>query len=153
VKLVRGGETSASSWKAIGVALLGWVIIFASNFMARRILAHYGFKTLLIIFWTAWALAGLIQFVGWPSLAKVLLAYGYAARVPVAIVMLLAFQGHWGTHYDALPSGWTTAGLWSDFLWLGFFPQLTLWVGYTIAAGALFGSIAAAIARLAQRTP
>ena len=77
-----------------------------------------------------------------------LLAYGLAARVPVAILMFFAFWGHWGTHYDAIPAGWQTTRLWSDFLWMGFFPQLLLWVGYTITAGALFGSITAGIMRL-----
>ena len=41
--------------------------------------------------------------VGWPSLGKTLFAYGYAARIPVAIVMYFAIRGSWGTHYDALP--------------------------------------------------
>ena len=38
---------------------------------------------------------------GWPALFKTLVAYGYAARIPVAIVMFFALRGHWGTHYDA----------------------------------------------------
>jgi hypothetical protein len=83
----------------------------------------------------------------------VLLAYGYAARVPVAFVMFLAFRGQWGTHYDALPPGWHSEGLWRDFVWLGFFPQLTFWVGFTIAAGSLFGALGAATARLFKRSP
>jgi len=122
-KLVRAGEVPASLWRAIGIAILGWVVLIASNMMGRRFLLAFGFKTMLIFFWIALAFAGLIQFLGWPALAKVLLAYGYAARLPVAVVMFLAFQGRWGTHYDALPPGWVSTGFWPDFLWLGFFPS------------------------------
>lgn len=153
IKLVRG-EALVSSWRAIGAAILGWVILIAGQMVARRIVfPHYGFKATLVFIWTAWTLAGLIQFLGWPALSKVLLAYAYVARVPVTVVMFLAFQGRWGTHYDALPPGWTSAGPWPDFIWLGFFPQLTLWVGFTVVAGMLFGSVAGAIARAARKAP
>ena len=153
VKLVRRGEGPASSWKAILVAVLGWVLMFASQFLGRKYVYPHGFKAVLIFVWAMWGLAGLIQLWGWPALFKVLLAYGYAARVPVVIVMFLAFRGHWGTHYDAFPRGWQSAGLWSDFLWLGLVPQMIFWVGFTVAAGALFGSIAGAIVHAVRRAP
>jgi hypothetical protein len=66
----------------------------------------------------------------------------------VVIVMFVAFQGNWGTHYDAAPPDFPGMGLWAKFLWLGFFPQLTLWVGFTIVTGMLCGTIAAALLRL-----
>lgn len=153
VKLLRAGEGPSSSWKAIAVAILGWVVLFASQSLGRRFVYPHGFKAILVFFWITWTLAGLIQFLGWPSLFKVLLAYGYAARLPVVVVMFLAFKNHWGTHYDAFPPAWQSGGLWSDFFWLGFFPQMSLWIGFTLAAGALFGSIAGAIARARHRAP
>lgn len=153
IRLLRGGEGPASSWRAIGVALLGGVVMFAGQIIGRKFIFPYSFKATLIFLCAAWALAGLLQSAAWPSLFKVLLAYGYAARVPVAFVMFLAFRGQWGTHYDALPPGWHSEGLWGDFVWLGFFPQLTFWVGFTIAAGSLFGALGAATARLFKRSP
>ena len=39
----------------------------------------------------------------WKSLGIALLAYAFAARVPVAILMIFAIFGHWGTHYDVPP--------------------------------------------------
>ncbi len=153
VKLVRLGEGPPAWWKAILIAVLGWVLIFASQPIGRRYIFPHGFKAILIFFWAMWGLAGLVQLWGWPGLFKVLLAYGYAARVPVVIVMFLAFRGHWGTHYDAYPPGWQSAGLWSDFLWLGFVPQMVFWVGFTVAAGALFGSIVGAIVHAVRRAP
>lgn len=145
VKLARAGVGPASPWKAIGVALAGSAMILASNAWGGRIVASYGYKAVLLFFWTAWALAGLLQFIGWPRFFKILLSYSFAARIPVALIMFFAFWGHWGTHYDALPPGWKTGGYLSDYIWMGFFPQLTLWVGYTLVAGALFGSITAGV--------
>jgi hypothetical protein len=153
IELLRAGEGPASSWRAIGVALLGWVVMIASLLIARKFIFPHSFKATLLFAWATWALAGGVQSAAWPSLFKVLLAYGYAARVPVALVMFLAFQGHWGTHYDALPPGWQSEGPWGDFVWLGFFPQLTLWVGFTIAAGSLFGTLGAATSQLFKRSP
>src|SRR2546422_8960755 len=37
--------------------------------------------------------AVVVQFWGWPSLAKALGAYPYAARIPVLVVMFFAFRG------------------------------------------------------------
>ena len=45
----------------------------------------------------------------------------------------------WGTHYDAagpgFPSGTPLA---TKFLELAVVPQMTLWIGWTVVAGALF---------------
>jgi hypothetical protein len=153
VKLVRSGSGPTSLWRTLGVALVGSALILASNTWGGRIVAGYGFKAVLIFFWTVWLIAGLVQCLGWPRFFRVLLAYAYAARVPVAVVMFFAFWGRWGTHYDALPPGWESQGLWSDFFWLGFFPQMMLWAGYTITAGALFGSITAGLMRLFRPSP
>jgi hypothetical protein len=84
---------------------------------------------------------------GWSSLTKVLVAYAYTARVPVLIVMYLAFQGKWGTHYDALPRGFVSKGFASDLLNLAVFPQMFLWIAFTVLVGTMFGGVAAAIAQ------
>jgi len=84
---------------------------------------------------------------GWSNLTKVLIAYGYAARIPVLVVMFLAFQGKWGTHYDAAPPGFVSKGFASDFLNLAVFPQMILWIAFTVLVGTLFGAVAAAIAQ------
>lgn len=150
IKLLGIGEGPASSLRAIGIPILGWIVMFAGQYAGFKFMYPHSFKATLVILWAVYALAGLLQFVAWPSLFKVLFAYGYAARVPVAIVMFLAFQGNWGTHYDALPPGWNRTGLWADYLWLGFFPQLTFWVGFTITAGMLFGAVAAGVVRVVR---
>jgi hypothetical protein len=113
--------------------------------LEQRLRPQLSFRQELIYIWSSWSLAAAVTYPAWPGLFKTMLAYGYAARIPVAIVMFFAFLGNWGTHYDALPPNFPGMGLWPKFLWLGFFPQLTFWVGFTILVGMLFGVIAAAL--------
>lgn len=87
-----------------------------------------------------------VPFWGWSSLTKLLIAYGYAARIPVLVVMFLAFQGKWGTHYDAVGPGYVSKGFASDFFNLAFVPQMFLWIAFTVLVGTLFGAVAVAIA-------
>ena len=91
-------------------------------------------------------LGGALPFSSWPALAKTLAAYGYAARIPVAVIMFFALRGNWGTHYDAMPPGYTSQGFWGDYLAIGLVPQLVFWVAFTITTGSLFGSVANAVA-------
>jgi hypothetical protein len=149
LRLVRAGKKPQSLGKAAGFALVG-VLIFltfqpAVEFIASKLNA--GFPQYLIFVWFLWALAGAIQYFGWPELFKVLLLYAYAARIPVAIVMLFAMLGHWGTHYDYVGIQIPLTGL-PRYLWLAFFPQLVGWVGFTITLGAVAGILAACLARL-----
>ncbi|HTG61457.1 MAG TPA: hypothetical protein VMG63_18860 [Terriglobia bacterium] len=146
---LAGREGPRSALRAIGFGLLGGAIIVGSFPVQRLVLpSPPSFQARLIYIWAMTALAGLVTVPGWPRLWKTLLAYAYAARIPVVIIMFFAFRGAWGTHYDALPPDFTGTSLMSKWLWLGFFPQLILWVGFTLASGILFGSITLAVTRL-----
>ena len=99
------------------------------------------------IVFVAFAIVGLaIGILAWPALGRTLLAYGLAARIPVALLMLVAMLGNWGTHYDARPSlpAMSTLRWWVG---IGLVPQLFFWIHVTIVLGALFGIVAAAVAR------
>jgi hypothetical protein len=96
----------------------------------------------------AFAIVGLATgILAWPSLGRTLLAYGLAARISVALLMLVAMLGNWGTHYDARPSYPPQMSTLAWWVTLGLVPQLFFWIWYTIGFGALFGIVAAAIAR------
>jgi len=83
----------------------------------------------------------------WPALFKALLAYGYAARIPVAILMIFAIRGSWGTHYDVQPTPNFPAMHWlAKWFLIGAIPQLLGWIAFTVMIGSLFGAIAVAIA-------
>ena len=60
------------------------------------------------------------------------------------IVMLFAILGNWGTHYDVPPPNFPEMGPIARSLLIGVLPQLTIWIWFTIAAGAICGAIAAA---------
>ena len=93
----------------------------------------------------------------WSELGRTLLAYAFAARVPVTLVMLFAILGSWGTCLRrAPPPGLSAMGPFAKWLWIGALPQMTVWIAYTVALGALFGLAAGAIAarrRRAARSP
>jgi len=79
----------------------------------------------------------------WPALFKALLAYGLAARIPVAILMLFAIRGNWGTHYDAAPPNLPEMSWLMKWVLIGVLPQMCLWIAATVILGSLFGAIAA----------
>lgn len=150
-KLVLSEEGPRSVWRAIGFAVLGVAVGYSSFFVGGALHIN-GFYSRLVYIWLAFALAGLVTWPGWPSLFKIQAAYAYAARVPVAAVMIIAIYGSWGTHYDVAPGDMPPMSLFAKWLWIGFFPQLLLWVGYTIATGMFFGSLTAGVMRI-MRVP
>jgi hypothetical protein len=142
VKLAAIGQKPSGTAKAVAYPILGLLITLGGLFgVTSRIPVRFPY--ILIVIWLVMAIAAVLQFPGWSALAKVLLTYGLAARVPVVVVMFLAMRGNWGTHYDyvgiTLPS---QMDFWPRFLWLAFFPQMVFWVGFTILIGSLFGGLA-----------
>jgi hypothetical protein len=81
-----------------------------------------------------------IAYRGWPELGKLELLYGLAARIPVAILMLIAMTANWGTHYELGPPGFPEMGLFPKWFLIGLMPQLSAWIAFTVIVGSLFGS-------------
>ena len=157
-KLTRAGSGPGSLGRAFGLTLASMAVLPLFSFLAPKagILPERLWRpnvpltesfTIVSVF-VAFAIVGLaIGILAWPALGRTLLAYGLAARIPVALLMLVAMLGNWGTHYDARPSyppQMSTLGWWVA---IGLVPQLFFWIWYTIVFGALFGIVAAAIAR------
>jgi len=143
VKLAGAAARPASLGKAIGFTLLGLVVMAGGGVLMGLSLAH-GYAMLaggMVLL----GAAAVIPLVGWPALTKTLLAYGYAARIPVAIVMFFALRGKWGTHYDAPPPNLPEMAFWPKYLLIGLLPQLILWIAFTVIAGSLFGIAAVAL--------
>jgi hypothetical protein len=145
LKLSGAGSGPRSTGKSIIFGLVclvlvigGAVLAFAPPFSAVRLI---GGLLLMVI-------AAVLPFNAWPALAKTLVMYGLAARIPVIIVMYMAIQGNWGTHYDAVPP--TYAGPTSPvskWFAIGVLPQIFLWIGFTVAVGMLVGASVNAIVR------
>ena len=145
IKLSRIGEGPERTGRAILHGLLGIVAIVLVSILAY--ILRVGYYMQMVTFCLVFAVAAVIQYPVWPRLFKTLLAYGYAARIPVVILMFFAMRGNWGTHYDAVPPESPAAmfSLWPKYFWLAFLPQMIAWVGFTIWSGSLFGSIATAV--------
>ncbi len=82
---------------------------------------------------------------GWPRLWLALLAYGFAARAPVAIVILLGILNGWNTHYDSPPPGLPDLSPLARWIAIGVIPQFTIWVAVTVILGSLAGAASLAL--------
>lgn len=92
-------------------------------------------------------LCAAIAWRGWPRLARLNLAYGLAARIPVAFVMLIAMNAKWGTHYEKGVPGLAEHPLVQQWLLIGVLPQMIGWISFTIFAGGLFGGLSLLLGR------
>ena len=101
-----------------------------------------GASPLALASWAVGALVGVgLQAFGWPELFRTLLAYAFAARIPVALIMLLAIFGGWQTHYDVAPPDFPAHGPLLTWFYIGAVPQFTFWIFFTVVIGCLFRRI------------
>jgi len=146
-QLARAGAGPGKVGRALGVAALAIAIMPAGGVIAikglgvdPRGLTVFGIFVMLSI-------VGLvIGLRAWPAIGSVLFKYALAARIPVLLIMLAAMLGNWGTHYDVAAPGLPAMGPLTKWFAIGVVPQLTIWIWYTVAVGALFGIAAGAIA-------
>ena len=151
LKLAGAGERPASLGKAMGFAFLGLVVFILGGLVFQLGIGQA--LSLVLLAALIWLVAAFIPGIAWRALGNTLLAYAFAARIPVVIVMFFAMRGNgghgWGTHYDAAPPipMFAHASFASKFFGLAILPQLTLWIAWTVVVGSIFGGIAAAIMR------
>lgn len=146
VKLANAGDAPAKAGRVALFALLGLVISII-GFVLAFVVSTPGALLAQAVVGIASIAAILVQSKVWPSLYKTLLAYGFAARIPVAIIMFFAIRGNWGTHYDGPPPNFPTdIGWFPKFILIGAIPQLVFWIAFTVIVGLLFGALGLAIA-------
>ena len=152
IRLARGGQRPTRPLAGFGLLLLAIALMPLAGVVGARIL---GFnpqgRKILLAFCAAAVVAVPIAMRAWPALGRTLFAYALAARVPVAILMLAAMFGDWGTHYDAVP-GFSGLPPFVKWLWFGALPQLTVWIAYTTVVGGLFGLVAGLLAARGKAT-
>jgi hypothetical protein len=143
LKLASAGDAPASAGRTIGFAILGIVLMFGGAFLiAPADATNIRFPGKEIIGLVLMLGGAALPFFSWSALAKVLLAYGYAARIPVLIIMYFSIKGNWDTHYSLGPPGVEFPSFWSKFVQIAVLPQMIMWVAFTIIAGSLAGGIA-----------
>lgn len=152
-KLSDSGQTRGG-FRTLGFAALAIAAFAVVSFAVPRVLgldpSQPTLSALVILVAASLIALGIIYY-GTGALGRVLFAYGLAARIPVILVMLVAILGNWGTHYDVLPPGVVLEmSPWTKWFVIGVVPQLTLWIAFTVAVGALFGGLALVVAERRQ---
>ena len=149
IKLAGEGDGPSSAGKAIGFSFLALAVFVLAGFLFGKTIGHPSFLTLLALLLMLFA--AFVPGIGWRSLGNSLLAYAFAARIPVLIVMYLAMSGNggqgWGTHYDAVAPPFAPLPLATKYLYTAVLPQMTMWIGWTVVVGSIFGTVAAAVVR------
>ncbi|MEK6324687.1 MAG: hypothetical protein AABN33_23850 [Acidobacteriota bacterium] len=146
IKLSNAGEGPVSAGRVVLFAFLGIVVTVIGVAVAFAV-SQPGRPLAQLVIGIAAVVAVVIQRKAWPALFKTLLAYAYAARIPVVVIMFFAIRGNWGTHYDGPPPGFPADVSWfPKFILIGALPQLVVWIAFTVVVGTLFGAAAVAIA-------
>jgi hypothetical protein len=149
-RLARMGARPASTGRVFGYALAALVVFAAA--MAAGFRFPIGSPVWLVLVAGGSWLAVWVAQRGWPALGRVLVAYGLTARVPVAVIMLFAILGRWGTHYDGLPPNMPPMGPVATWAAVGLVPQLSLWIAFTVIVGTLLAGVALAVASRTRAT-
>jgi hypothetical protein len=160
LRLQSQGQGPKSISRSVAAGFIGLFILMLGLYLvvpqlnAKFQITQKSFLLYLILIWSSMAIAVIPIERAWPELSKTLAVYGFAARIPVAIVMFLAMRGGWGTHYDyvdipqfqAIPFG-------ERFITTAFIPQLVFWVAFTVMIGGLAGSLALAVTHNRVKAP
>ena len=146
-KLARAGQGPGAVGRALGLTVLAFALLPGLGFAATALgMSQQSLSTFAV--YVIGSIVGLVVGLrAWPALGRTLLAYAFAARIPVALVMLVAILGNWGTHYDVAPPNFPQMAPLSKWLLIGLLPQMTIWIWFTVVVGSLFGILAAAVAR------
>jgi hypothetical protein len=153
LKLAGVGDRPSSVGKAVGFAVLGLVVFVLGGVLAAATFSHLSILTLVAFL--VLLVAAFIPGIGWRSLGNALLAYAFAARIPVLIVMFFTMRGNggqgWGTHYDAVAPTFAQASFFRKFFYMAILPQMTAWIGWTVVLGSILGVIVVAIVHRGKR--
>ncbi len=152
-KLIKANETPETSGGRVILHALGGIALMA---VGGALMAGQGPDNFSVVKMIAalalFVAATAIQFPAWRKFFKTILAYGLAARIPVAILMFFAIKGAWGTHYDVAPPGFPEMSWFNKYLLIGLVPQLFLWIPFTVLTGSLTAGITALVMQRGKAT-
>lgn len=142
IKVNCAGHAPRSAGKLIGLSILGFVGIMGVFMGALSILGQGSLTALIISSVAALGICFIVRS-SWPELFQVLFTYGFAARIPVMVIMFFAIMLDLGTHYDAPPPEMEAISNWfMEWVLTGLVPQGTIWIAFTVLVGSLFGGVA-----------
>jgi hypothetical protein len=137
LRLYRAGSQPRLLIRAVLLAIASVLLKLGGTVIMER--PGLGYVTRLSLNLAFTTLALCLQAAAWPDLFKALLAYGYASRIPVAVVAFLAMRGHWGTHYDALDPSFPQIGFWPTYVRVSLVPNIFFMEAYTVVVGGFVG--------------
>ena len=147
-KLAMAGDRPTSWGKAIGMCGVA-LVVFVVGAVAFGLGFTKGMAAVMVLGFALELASAFIPRAGWPSLGNALLAYAFAARIPVVVVMFIAMSANggqgWGTHYDVAAPSFKVTSFAQKFIDLALLPQLSLWIGWTVIVGGLLGAIYVAV--------
>lgn len=154
LKLVSQGNGPRNSAEPLLYAFFGLIAFVLAAAMFER--SHLRLNAFMAGSFLLMIAAVFLPFGGWKALGKALLAYAFAARIPVLIVAYFAMRGNggagWGTHYDRVGPAFAHLSFAQRYFDVAVIPQLTLWIGWTVVLGAITGGVVYAIVSRGKRT-
>jgi hypothetical protein len=139
-RLAHAGERPVSRGRAILWPLVALLLMVGASAGIIAKLPEQGVPFIVSI-QASFLVCAAIAWRGWPKLARVNFSYGLLARIPVALVMLIALYANWGTHYEKGVKNLPELPLLQKWLLIGVLPQLDGWICFTIIAGGLTGGL------------
>lgn len=136
-KLIQMNAMSVSAWRALGIVVIAIVVTILIGIVSSLFMNPTS-PAFVIPLGVGAVVAILICRSGWRELYDVLLAYAFAARIPVMLIMLIAMLGDWHTHYDLPPPDFPEMNVFFKWILIGVIPQMTFWIAYTLIIGFLF---------------
>jgi hypothetical protein len=147
LRLARAGERPTGIGRTLAWAAVAFIVNVAFIIGSVKLFPASPVRQNGLFALGCW-LAIAVAHPGWPALWRVLLAYGFAARIPVLVVMFLAIFLGWDTHYAKPRPDFPPMGHWGLFFWTAFLPQMSIWIWLTIVGGMIFGALALVVRRL-----
>jgi hypothetical protein len=149
IKIVGAGDVPSSQGKVLGFSLAGLAVFVGGGALFAFSLKHSSILSLVALL--LMLSAAFLPRHAWPTMGNVMIAYAFAARLPVVIVMYYAMSANggagWGTHYDAVAPPLAKLPFMTKFIEAGILPQMTIWIAWTVIMGMLFGAIIMMLAR------
>jgi hypothetical protein len=150
LRLRKAGQAFKSRGKSVGLSVLALLLFIAGTFLTITN-GEYKMSLKMIAGFLVILAALYVMRLAWPAYWNAMLAYALAARIPVMIIIYLAVQGNWNTHYDAAAPNAAYPDLMTKFVALGLVPQVFFWIPFTVILCGLLGTIVAAIGKLPYR--
>jgi len=147
LRLQEQGRTPARSGRALLLSFVGLVLLAAPGPIVGDPDSSIPPSGKIALLNGSVLVGAALAFVGWKELGRSLVAFGYLSRLPVVVVMYVAMQKNWGTHFEKGMPGLPEMEFFLKWLVIAVLPQFVTWICYTVIVGSLFGALTAVLHR------